>query len=470
MSGYVEHRLLVGAGSPSAPPSSSRRAAAPHRRADPASSSRPRASSRRTDYSVRAAAGGRRRDRAARSAPSTRCSRRSSGATRSSSGRATTARGRANRAKDEFLATLSHELRTPLNAILGWTRMLRAAARSTPTAGAARRSRSSSATRASQAQLIEDLLDVSRIIAGKLRLDVQPVELAPWSRRRSSRCGRRPSAKGIRLAAVLDPRVGARRRRPDRLQQVVWNLLSNAIKFTPKGGRVQVAAAARELARRDRRSATRQGIAPEFLPHVFERFRQADSSSRRACTAASVSGSRSCATSSSCTAARCAPTSAGDGQGATFTVELPLSPSADARRSTERVHPTAADDRAARSPPRRSTACACWWSTTSPTRCDTGAHACSRRTAPSVRPRRRPRRRSHRSATGARTSCSSRHRDAGRGRLRAHSHACAQLPAGAAGRFPRSRSPPTPASRTARKVLDAGFQMHVAEARSSRRS
>ncbi len=186
----------------------------------------------------------------------------------------------ANRAKDEFLATLSHELRTPLNAILGWTQILRldgpgdVATWSEGLDVVERNTRS-------QVQLIEDILDVSRIVSGKLRLDVRPVN--PDVVLRAALDAVRPAAdtRSIRLESVLDPRAGPVTGDPDRLQQVFWNLLSNAIKFTPKGGRVLVSLARVNSAVEITVADSGQGIAPEFLPHVFERFQQADSSSTR---------------------------------------------------------------------------------------------------------------------------------------------------------------------------------------------
>jgi len=187
----------------------------------------------------------------------------------------------ANRLKDEFLATLSHELRTPLNAIVGWTQILR-----------------DPATRAEdlqegldtiernakvQAQLIEDLLDVSRIISGKLRLDVLPVDMAAVIRAAVGSVAPAADAKDVRIEQDLDAGVTtAIHGDPNRLQQVVWNLLSNAVKFTPRGGRVSVSLARVESHVEVTVADTGRGIEPAFLPYVFERFRQADASSKRA--------------------------------------------------------------------------------------------------------------------------------------------------------------------------------------------
>jgi signal transduction histidine kinase/CheY-like chemotaxis protein len=185
----------------------------------------------------------------------------------------------ANRMKDEFLATLSHELRTPLNAVFGWARMLRRgdARQDTLRHGLEVIERNAVA----QAKLIEDLLDVSRITTGKMRLQVRAVDMPAVVEAAIDSMRQAAAAREIRVQPLLDPAAGPVIGDPDRLQQVAWNLLSNAIKFTPKGGRVQVS-----LRRIDSHvelavSDTGQGIAPELLPHIFERFRQGDSSSTR---------------------------------------------------------------------------------------------------------------------------------------------------------------------------------------------
>jgi signal transduction histidine kinase len=185
----------------------------------------------------------------------------------------------ASRLKDEFLATLGHELRTPLNAVLGWATMLR-----DPALDPERRQRAAEVIERNaraQAQLIDELLDVSRIVSGKLRLNVQ--ELDPMAVIEAALETIRPAAdaKGIRLQPVLDPMAGPIAGDPDRLQQIVWNLLSNAVKFTPRGGRVQVllerVASSVEITVSD----SGQGIAPEFMPHLFERLRQQDHGTAR---------------------------------------------------------------------------------------------------------------------------------------------------------------------------------------------
>ena len=185
----------------------------------------------------------------------------------------------ANSIKDEFLAVVSHELRTPLTSILGWSDLL--------TTGDLDEVESKRALEIivrnarAQSQLIDDLLDISRIISGKLRLNVCPVELAPMIEAVVDGVRPAANARNIHLLTALDSLAGPVSGDPDRLQQIVWNLLSNAIKFTPKGGSVAV-----RLERVDSHieitiSDTGQGISPEFLLHVFERFRQSDSSSTR---------------------------------------------------------------------------------------------------------------------------------------------------------------------------------------------
>jgi signal transduction histidine kinase/ActR/RegA family two-component response regulator len=186
---------------------------------------------------------------------------------------------RETRMKDEFLATLSHELRTPLNAIIGWTHILRD---STTPADIAEGVEVIERNARAQTQIIEDLLDMSRIISGNVRLDVQRVDLVPLIKAAMESVKPMADAKSIRMTSVLDTLAGPISGDPARLQQVLWNLLTNALKFTGKGGRVHVL-----LERVDSHidisvTDTGQGITPEFLPHVFDRFRQADASSTRA--------------------------------------------------------------------------------------------------------------------------------------------------------------------------------------------
>ncbi|HYP53930.1 MAG TPA: ATP-binding protein, partial [Pyrinomonadaceae bacterium] len=186
---------------------------------------------------------------------------------------------RANRLKDEFLATVSHELRTPLTAILGWAHMLRRDIGDETTRQHALEVIERNAY--AQKQLIEDILEVSRIVTGKVRVEVRPVELVPVVEAAREAVQPAAEAKGITLESSYDVEAASVLGDPDRLQQIVWNLLTNAVKFTPEGGRVSIrvsrAGAAAEVAVSD----TGEGIAPEFLPHVFERFRQADMGTTR---------------------------------------------------------------------------------------------------------------------------------------------------------------------------------------------
>ena len=186
----------------------------------------------------------------------------------------------ANRVKDEFLSTLSHELRTPLTAIMGWSNLLlhgdiEPAKHQQAIETIARNANS-------QCQLIDDLLEVSRIITGKLRLDFAPCELQPVIEAASESVRPTAEAKGVRLQLSLDPEVVVVFGDCERLQQVVWNLLSNAVKFTPGGGLVDVSLQRVNSHVEISVADSGMGIHPEFLPHVFDRFRQADGSTTRA--------------------------------------------------------------------------------------------------------------------------------------------------------------------------------------------
>ncbi|CAN5445492.1 hypothetical protein BH09VER1_BH09VER1_54400 [soil metagenome] len=186
---------------------------------------------------------------------------------------------RASRMKDDFLATLSHELRTPLNAVLGWASIIR---HSNLQGEELRQGLETIERNArSQAQIIEDLLDMSRIVSGKVRLDVQQVDLPRVLADSFDTVRTAAQAKGVTLLATgstsLDPITGD----PDRLQQIFWNLLTNAIKFTPKQGVIEVRLENRHSHLEVSVSDTGEGIAPEFLPHVFDRFQQSDASTTR---------------------------------------------------------------------------------------------------------------------------------------------------------------------------------------------
>lgn len=179
----------------------------------------------------------------------------------------------ANHVKDEFLATVSHELRNPLAPILTWTQLLRSGTLNEKKTRRALEVIEQNIT--SQAQLIDDLVDVSRVVAGKFRLDVRPVDLVPVIKAAADSQTPASEAKHIRLQLVLDDRAGLISGDSERLQQVMWNLISNAIKFTPKGGTVQVVLQRAESHVEVSVSDSGAGITAEFLPHVFEAFQQA---------------------------------------------------------------------------------------------------------------------------------------------------------------------------------------------------
>ncbi|MET0650319.1 MAG: ATP-binding protein [Pyrinomonadaceae bacterium] len=238
----------------------------------------------------------------------------------------------ANRIKDEFLATLSHELRTPLTAILGWASML--AEGSLNTHEAERAVAAIGRNARAQKQIVEDVLDVSRIITGKLRLEMRPVELRALVQDSVESVRPSAEAKGVYLSTLLAPEVGAVTADPDRLQQVMWNLLTNAVKFTPAGGRVEV-----ELRRDGARAAVRvsdtgQGIEPEFLPHVFERFRQADMGTTRQHGGLGL-GLAIVRHLAELHGGDVTAESAGRGQGSTLTLRLPLRPAARGETTPE---------------------------------------------------------------------------------------------------------------------------------------
>lgn len=228
---------------------------------------------------------------------------------------------RASRMKDEFLATLGHELRTPLNAILGWSQVLtRVSSHPEIAEGLKVIERNARA----QAQIIEDLLDMSSIISGKARLEMQRVDLASVVEASINAVRPAAAAKGIRLEIALDPLAGgAVAGDSNRLQQVFWNLLTNAVKFTPKDGRVTV-----KLARVDSHleigvADSGEGIDPGFLPHVFERFRQADASTSRRYGGLGL-GLSIVKQLVEAHGGTIRATSAGNGKGSTFTVTLPV--------------------------------------------------------------------------------------------------------------------------------------------------
>jgi signal transduction histidine kinase/ActR/RegA family two-component response regulator len=185
----------------------------------------------------------------------------------------------ANRMKDEFLSVLSHEIRTPLNAMLGWSNLLRS--RKFDQATTARALETIERNARAQAQLVDDLLDVSRIIRGKLVLDIRQIELIAVIRAAIETVRLAAEAKSIQIEFVYQPLASLVSGDYNRLQQVIWNLLSNAVKFTPSGGRVEVYLEQFDAEIQIRVRDTGIGIDAEFLPYVFERFRQADSATTR---------------------------------------------------------------------------------------------------------------------------------------------------------------------------------------------
>jgi PAS domain S-box-containing protein len=227
----------------------------------------------------------------------------------------------ANRLKDEFLATVSHELRTPLTAILGWVQLLRSG--KLPPEKHTRALETVERNARAQGQLIEDLLDVSRILSGKMKLEVEPFEVAPVVEGVLESLRPAAAAKDIRLQTAMDS-AGSAIGDAHRLGQVVWNLLSNAVKFTPQGGRVQVFVERRDSSMEITVADTGQGMSKEFLPHVFERFRQEEGGSKR------VHGGLGLGLSIvrhvvELHGGTVSALSEGEGKGSTFTVRLPLS-------------------------------------------------------------------------------------------------------------------------------------------------
>jgi len=227
----------------------------------------------------------------------------------------------ANRIKDEFIATVSHELRTPLTAILGWSRILVNECQSDLLQEGLRTIQSCASA---QAKLIDDLLDVSRVMSGKMRLSIRTIDMAEVIRAGVDSVRPAAEARGVVLHLHLDDeiRVSAD---PDRLQQIVWNLVSNAVKFTPRGGRIDV-----RLQRTGSQAVlsvedSGEGIDPDFLPHVFDAFRQADASKARVHKGLGL-GLSIVSNLVQAHGGTVAVSSGGKGQGATFTVALPIMP------------------------------------------------------------------------------------------------------------------------------------------------
>jgi len=242
----------------------------------------------------------------------------------------------ANRMKDEFLAVLSHELRTPLNAIVGYSRLLRGGI--LPADKAARGLETLERNATWLTQIVEDVLDVSRIVSGKIRLDVQAVELPVIIDNAVATVQPAADAKGVRIQTIVDPNVGPVSGDPGRLQQVIWNLVSNAVKFTPREGRVQVRLGRVNSHVEIAVSDTGVGIRPDFLPFVFERFRQAESGTTRR-TGGLGLGLAIVRHIVEMHGGTVDASSAGEGKGATFRVRLPLMIVHPEVRPTPREHP-----------------------------------------------------------------------------------------------------------------------------------
>jgi signal transduction histidine kinase/CheY-like chemotaxis protein len=242
----------------------------------------------------------------------------------------------ANQLKDQFLAIVSHELRTPLNAMLGWSDMLR-----TDSLDRTRRKRAVQAIHDSarqQARLIDELLDVSRIVSGKLRLERSSVDWPEVIRGALEVARPAAEAKRIDIGVQMDPNIGPFSADPARLQQIVWNLLTNAVKFTPDGGAIHVRLCCAETMVELSVTDTGEGIPPEFLPCVFERFRQADGSNtrRHGGLGLGLSIAKHLVDAHGGTIAAA---SDGEGRGSTFTVRLPIVPVEE-----EKSEGVAADD------------------------------------------------------------------------------------------------------------------------------
>ena len=236
--------------------------------------------------------------------------------------RARTQAETASRVKDEFLSTLSHELRTPLTAIVGWTYLLRGGRLDEATASRGLDAIERNA--AAQARVISDILDLSRMVGAKFRLNIRTLQLAPVVAAAIEPLIPAASAKNLRIQTVLDPSAGLVAGDPDRLRQIVWNLVSNAVKFTPRSGRVTV------RVERDPPTGVRlvvedtgAGIPREFLPHVFERFRQGDSSNTRSHGGLGL-GLAVARHLVELHGGTIDARSEGEGRGATFTVTLPI--------------------------------------------------------------------------------------------------------------------------------------------------
>lgn len=244
----------------------------------------------------------------------------------------------ANRLKDDFLATVSHELRNPLHAIVGWAELLRAGRLDQKMATRAIEAIASAAH--AQAQIISDLLDVSRIISGRLRLDVRPLQLIEVMDNAVNAIRPALDAKQIRLQQILDPNASPMSGDPDRLQQIFWNLLSNAAKFTPKGGWIRLLSQRINSHIEIIVSDNGIGIEPEFLPFVFDRFRQGESGTSRQAAGLGL-GLAIVRHLVELHGGSVRADSKGEGEGASFTIKLPILIAPAEAGGADRVHPTA---------------------------------------------------------------------------------------------------------------------------------
>lgn len=235
----------------------------------------------------------------------------------------------ANRLKDEFLATVSHEIRTPLNAIIGWSHLLRSGR--LDEASIARAIETIDRNAKMQAQLIEDILDVSRVITGKLRLRNESVDIASVINAAIDSVQLAIDSKDLHLEVTLDPSARHTFGDPGRLQQVVWNLLSNALKFTPPGGRIKIKVKRSEGNMQLQVGDNGQGISSDFLPFIFDRFRQADGTSTRNHGGLGL-GLAIVRHLVELHGGAITADSAGEGEGATFTITLPLAPQSRTQR------------------------------------------------------------------------------------------------------------------------------------------
>jgi signal transduction histidine kinase/ActR/RegA family two-component response regulator len=247
----------------------------------------------------------------------------------------------ANRMKDQFLATVSHELRTPLNAIIGWSHLLKSGNLDKATALRALETIDRNAK--SQAQLIEDLLDVSRVITGKLRLNNEPVDIASVINAAIDSVQLAIDSRDLHLAVTLDPSARHTVGDANRLQQVVWNLLANAIKFTPTGGKIEVTVSRLGRHMQIRVTDSGLGIDPEFLPFIFERFRQADGTTTRQHGGLGL-GLAIARHLIELHGGTIAAESVGEGMGATFTIQLPLATSSQVGKERKTLAATARTD------------------------------------------------------------------------------------------------------------------------------